>query len=267
MPGTKYDVSRKKPMCLILIAIKSHPAYKLIIAGNRDEFFDRPTAQAAFWKDAPDLLAGRDLRAGGTWFGITKQGRIAAVTDYRNPALMKNEAPSRGGIVSGFLLSHDRPSVFINGIAQTAHKYNGFNLIFGKGDDLYWYSNLAGEPQHLKPNIYGVSNRFLDTPWPKVVRGKNALQRVLKEKKYPSQEDFFSILSDRSIADDKNLPDTGIGIEWERMLSPLFVSSQDYGTRSSTVLLVDQYDRVTFIERIFAADSKYTTAKFDFQIE
>jgi uncharacterized protein with NRDE domain len=254
-------------MCLILVALKSHPLYKLIIAGNRDEFFERPTAQATFWEDVPDLLAGKDLRAGGTWFGITKQGRIAAITDYRDPALLKSNAPSRGELVRNFLLSDEKPLAYINGIAQKAHEYNGYNLIAGNIDELYWFSNLSDESRFLKPHIYGLSNRFLDTPWPKVVRAKTALQRLLSEEKYPSPEQFFSILSDRSIADDKSLPDTGVEIEWERMLSPIFVTSQDYGTRSSTILLVDQHDRVMFVERTFAVGSQYKTAKFEFQIE
>jgi uncharacterized protein with NRDE domain len=255
-------------MCLILLALKSHPVYKLIIAGNRDEFFERPTAQAVFWEDAPDLLAGKDLRAGGTWFGITKQGRLAAITDYRDPALLKSNAPSRGGLVSRFLLSRERPQAFINGIAKKAHEYNGFNLVVGKREEFYWYSNLVEEPRHLEPGIYGLSNHLLDTPWPKVVRGRNAFRRILTEQKDPSPEDFFSLLSDRSTADDNSLPDTGVEIEWERMLSSIFVSSQDYGTRSSTLLLVDLYDRVTFIEKVFDADSNHTaTTKIEFQIE
>ncbi len=255
-------------MCLILIALKSHPTYKLIIAGNRDEFFQRPTARADFWEDVPYLLAGKDLRAGGTWFGITKQGRVAAITDYRNPALLKSNAPSRGEIVRSFLLSHERPSDFIHGIAQKAQEFNGFNLIFGEKDELYWYSNLGDESRRLTPNIYGLCNHLLDTPWPKVVRSKNAFKKILTDKKYPSPDDLFSILSDRSLADADTLPDTGIGIEWERILSSVFVSNQDYGTRSSTVLLVDMYDRVTFVERVFDEGSNHaTTTKFEFQIE
>lgn len=255
-------------MCLILIALKSHPVYKLIIAGNRDEFFERPTAQATFWEDAPDLLAGKDLRAGGTWFGITKQGRIAAITDYRDPALLKSNAPSRGELVRNFLLSRERPPAFIDGIAQKAHEYNGFNLIVAEEDEFYWYSNLVEEPRRLEPGLYGLCNHLLDTPWPKVVRGRNALQSILTEKKHPSPEDFFSILSDRTIAATENLPETGVEIEWERMLSSIFVSSQDYGTRSSTLLLVDLYDRVTFMEKVFDANSNHTaTTKIDFQIE
>jgi len=255
-------------MCLILIALKSHPVYKLIMAGNRDEFFERPTAQATFWEDTPDLLAGKDLRAGGTWFGITKQGRIAAITDYRDLALLKSNTPSRGELVRNFLLSRERPQAFIDGIAQKAHQYNGFNLIVGEKDEFCWYSNLVDEPRRLEPGIYGLCNHLLDTPWPKVVRSRNAFQSILTEKKHPSPEDFFSILSDRSTAADKNLPETGVEIEWERMLSSIFVSSQEYGTRSSTLLLVDQYDRVTFIEKVFDMDSNHTaTTEIEFQIE
>lgn len=255
-------------MCIILLALKSHPVYKLIIAGNRDEFFERPTAKATFWEDAPDLLAGKDLRAGGTWFGITRQGRIGAVTDYRDPALLKSNAPSRGGLVRRFLLSNERPDNFIKRVSAEAHEYNGFNLIVGEKDNLHWYSNLAEEPRFLNPGIYGLSNRFLDTPWPKVINGKNALKWLLSEKTDPSPEDFFSILSDRSMADDENLPDTGIEIEWERILSSIFVSSPDYGTRSSSLLLVDLNNRVTFMERVYEAASNHIPfTKFEFQIE
>jgi len=178
-------------MCLILLALKSHPVYKLIMAGNRDEFFERPTAQATFWEDTPDLLAGKDLRAGGTWFGITKQGRIAAITDYRDLALLKSNTPSRGELVRNFLLSRERPQAFIDGIAQKAHQYNGFNLIVGEKDEFCWYSNLVDEPRRLEPGIYGLCNHLLDTPWPKVVRSRNAFQSILTEKKHPSPEDFF----------------------------------------------------------------------------
>ena len=255
-------------MCLIIIALRSHPSYKLIIAGNRDEYHDRPTARACFWKEAPELLAGKDLRAGGTWFGITKQGRIAALTDYRDPALNKNNAPSRGELVRNFLLSRENPVDYLNGLIQTADEYNGFNLIVGEKDDLHWYSNIGNKLKNLTPDIYGLSNHLLDSPWPKVSSGKKALSRLISEKKNLSTENLFTILSDTSVADDKDLPDTGIDIEWERALSSTFISSPTYGTRSSAVLLITPDDHVTFVERSYGSSAEHSSIiRYEFQIE
>jgi len=252
----------------MLIALKSHPAYKLIIAGNRDEFYDWPTAQATFWKEAPDLLAGRDLRAGGTWFGITRQGKIAAVTDYRDPASSKSHAPSRGELVSNFLSGQASPAGYLDELARKTDDYNGFNLIVGEKDQLCWYSNRGGGTRNLSPEIYALSNHLLNTPWPKVTRGKAALRRLLSEPKDPTPEDLFTILVDRSFPDDESLPNTGVELEWERILSPVFISSPTYGTRSSTLLLIDLNDRVEFIERTFNAHPDHTTTiRYEFQIE
>jgi uncharacterized protein with NRDE domain len=255
-------------MCLILIALRSHPSYKLIIAGNRDEYHDRPTARACFWKEAPELLAGKDLRAGGTWLGITKQGRIAALTDYRNPVLNKRHAPSRGELVRNFLLSRENPVDYLKGLTQKADEYNGFNLIVGEKDALHWYSNIGNKLKNLTPGLYGLSNNLLDTPWPKVISGRNALSKLISEKNNLSPENLFTILSDTSVADDKDLPDTGIDIEWERVLSSTFISSPTYGTRSSTVLLITPDDHVTFVERSYGASAGHSsTTRYEFQIE
>ena len=173
-----------------------------------------------------------------------------------------------GGEVSVAIIFIIWGSDFIERIAEKAHDYNGFNLILGEKGALYWYSNLAGEPRYLTPKIYGLSNHLLDTSWPKVVRGKYGLQKLLGEKKHPRPEDFFSILSDKSVADDDSLPDTGIEIEWERILSSIFVSSQVYGTRSTTLILIDLHDHVTFIEKVFDATATHSkTTEIKFQIE
>ncbi|MCD6296455.1 MAG: NRDE family protein [Deltaproteobacteria bacterium] len=255
-------------MCLILLAIQSHPAYKLVIAANRDEFYERPTAPAAFWDDEPGLLAGRDLRAGGTWLGITTKGRIAAITNYRDPSSIKSDAPSRGSLVTGFLSGRQSPAEYLEGLKKKAHEYNGFNLIVGEKHELYWYSNREEGVQGLSTGIYGVSNRLLDTPWPKVTRGKKMLRALLSEEKNPAPDALFSMLEDRAIPDDKKLPDTGVGLEWERMLSPIFITSPDYGTRSSTLLFIDHYDTVTFIERTFNSSPDHsTTVKYEFRIQ
>jgi uncharacterized protein with NRDE domain len=255
-------------MCLLLFAFKSHPAYKLILAANRDEYYERPTSPSAFWKDAPHLLAGRDLRAGGTWFGITRNGRLAAITNYRDPATVKKNAPSRGNIVTGFLLGGQDPAEYLQTLAQQADKYNGFNLIVGTNDRLYWYSNHGDGIHRLSPGIHGLSNHLLNTAWPKVTRGKDALARLLSEGSNPQAEDLFRILGDRTIPGDKSLPHTGVGLEWERILSPIFITSPTYGTRSSTLLFVDLKNRITFAERTYdSRPDDPTTVRFEFPIE
>jgi len=255
-------------MCLILFAIQSHPDYKLVIAANRDEFYERPTAPAAFWDDEPGLLAGRDLRAGGTWLGITTKGRIAAITNYRDPSSIKSNAPSRGSLVTGFLSGRQSPAEYLEGLKKKAHEYNGFNLIVGEKHELYWYSNRGQGIRGISSGIYGLSNHLLDSPWPKVTRGKKMFRRLLSEEKDPVPKAFFSMLADRSIPDDGSLPDTGVGLEWERMLSPIFITSPAYGTRSSTLLFIDHYDGVTFIERTFNSSPAHAvTVKHEFRIQ
>ncbi len=255
-------------MCLLFIAWKAHPSYKLILAANRDEYYDRPTAPAEFWKDAPGLLAGRDLRAQGTWLGITTGGRIAAVTNYRDPKSLKSKAPSRGRLVTDYLRGKDTPEGYLEKLVKRADQYNGYNLIFGSSKELFWYSNRGQEGRLLSPGIYGVSNHLLDTPWPKVARGKEAFRQLLGGSKGPEPEDLFHLLSDRTPAPDESLPQTGVGLEWERILSPIFITSPIYGTRSSTLIYIDQQDRVIFIERSFDSDPDHPkTVRFEFQIE
>jgi uncharacterized protein with NRDE domain len=255
-------------MCLLLLAVQKHPDYKLVLAANRDEYYDRPTAPAAFWDEAPHLLAGKDLRAGGTWLGITKNGRIAAITNYRDPAAEIPKAPSRGKLVSGFLLDQQSPERFLEGLALEKDRYNGFNLIIGDSDQLYWFSNRGDGAQKLSHGIYGLSNRLLDTPWPKLTRSKEAMGHLISNQKNPSQEALFQMLLDRTVADDDQLPDTGVGIKWERILSPIFIKSPTYGTRSSTIILIDRQNRVTFIEKTFNPDPQHVTSiEYEFQIQ
>jgi uncharacterized protein with NRDE domain len=255
-------------MCLILFSIKSHPEYKLVLVGNRDEYHDRPSAPAAFWDEAPHLLAGKDLLAGGTWFGVTKSGRLAGVSNYREANSLKKDAPSRGRLVSQFLLTGVSPRTYLDNIIKDAHRYNGFNLILGRKDEIFWYSNRGKGIRKLSPGIYGLSNHLLDTPWPKVVRGKDQLARLISQNILPEPEEFFAMLGDRTVDSDRELPDTGVGLERERMLSPIFISSPGYGTRSSTILLIDRNDLVTFMERTFNRETTHaSTVRYDFQIE
>lgn len=254
-------------MCLLLMAVNRHPTYPLILLANRDEYYDRPSAPACFWEEQPSVLAGKDLRAGGTWLGMTRKGRIAAVTNYRDPASIKEGAPSRGGLVSNFFLGQEGPLEYLDKLDEEAGKYNGFSLIIGDQGQLYWYSNRGHGVQSLPPGIHGLSNHLLDTPWPKVAKSRDALAHLLSEQENPSLEELFRILTDHTIADDEHLPDTGVGLEWERILSPIFIVSPTYGTRSSTVLFLDVQDRVTFVEKTFNSDPDHATSvRYEFRV-
>ena len=254
-------------MCLVFWSYNTHPTYWLIIAANRDEYYDRPTAPAAFWDDAPDLLAGRDLKEKGTWLGITKTGRIATLTNYREPHSHKEDAPSRGLIISNFLRGRGKPVEYLQKLARNADQYNGFSVILGDQSQICYSSNRSGILQNLSPGIYGLSNHLLNTSWPKVERGEKALDSLLSKRKRPSSDEIFKILADRSRADDKLLPDTGVGLEWERILSSIFITSPVYGTRSSTVLMIDREDNVTFAERVFNSEpDSRKMMKYEFKI-
>jgi len=239
-------------MCLIFIAHHRHPRYPLVVAANRDEFHARPTASVDWWEDAPEVLAGRDLQAGGTWLGITRSGRFAALTNYREPGKQRREAPTRGHLVSDFLRGVERPADYLRRVAARGAHYNGFSLFAGDATALGCYSNRGGAPRDLPPGLYGLSNHLLDTPWPKVREGKQALGRLLARDTI-DPEALLELLASRATAPDDALPETGIGTEWERRLSARFVRGPEYGTRSSTALLVDDEERVRFVERAFDA--------------
>lgn len=234
-------------MCLILVAWRSHPHYPLVVAANRDEFFARRTASADFWDDDPRILAGRDLEGGGTWMGITRTGRFAALTNYRDPASQRQDAPSRGALVADFLRGDDGIDAYLARILPRAADYNGFNLLLGDSARLVWFSNVAGQPTDLAPGVYGVSNHLLDSPWPKVGAGKTALAAALGA--LPDAEPLFGLLRDDGVHPDETLPRTGVSLEWERLLSSAFVRAPGYGTRSSTVLTVAADGTVDFEER------------------
>jgi uncharacterized protein with NRDE domain len=255
-------------MCLLLMAIRAHHRYKALFAANRDEFYDRPTTQAAFWEDAPQVLGGRDLKAGGTWMGVTRSGRIAAVTNFRDPLTYRVDAVSRGELVSDYLRGKERPLSYIGRLSERWHQYNGFNLVLGDWAGLFWCSNRTAKERGLGPGIYGLSNHLLDTPWPKIERGKAGLKDLIEEESELNLERIFALLSDRQEAEEASLPDTGVGLPLERVLSPIFITSPGYGTRSSTILLVDQANQVTFLERTFhPVSGAPDTVKYEFQIE
>jgi uncharacterized protein with NRDE domain len=239
-------------MCLILLAHAVHPAYRLVLAANRDEFFDRPTAPAAAWEDAPEIVGGRDLRAGGTWLGVTRVGRWAAITNHRDLSRHSPEARSRGELVAAFLRGHESPAACAAGLASRMHDYNGFNLLLGDGDAAWWISNRAPDRAGpLAPGIHGISNALLDTPWPKVSRGKRELEALLDPVMSPSPDELLHLLLDRTFAADHELPDTGVGPELERELSASFILTPGYGTRASTALLIHLDGAVDLVERTY----------------
>ncbi len=236
-------------MCLILLAWKSHRRFPLVVAANRDEFFARPAASAWFWNDAPDVFGGRDLEAGGTWLGITRHGRFAALTNYRDPQRQVAGKRTRGDLVAGFLRGTASPADYAAGVTQSGGDYNGFNLLIADRNELRYLSNVDGASRPLEPGIYGRSNHRLDTPWPKVARARTALSATLDA--IPDTAPLFSMLRDEAIAADEHLPRTGVSLEWERLLSAAFVRSPGYGTRNSTVVTFGADGFADFEERSF----------------
>ena len=253
-------------MCLIVFANNLLEEYKLIFAANRDEFYNRPSEQADFWKDHPDLLAGKDLQAGGTWLGITRGGRFAAITNFRDLKNHRNDAPSRGNLTLDFLLNDVTPEEYYNGLKSELNSYNGFNLILGNIDELYYFSNKTEGLKQLAPGIHGISNAILDTPWPKVEKSKRHLQNLITNEDIHPWE-VLNILDDTSPAKDEELPDTGVGLELERTLSSIFIKSEKYGTRSSTIVTVDKHNSVRFVEKTYFANSgRFSNKDFNFII-
>jgi uncharacterized protein with NRDE domain len=254
-------------MCLILFSLNNHPNYKLVIAANRDEFFERRTSAAGFWNDYPDLLGGRDLEAGGTWMGMTRQGKIAMITNYRDPANIRSTAPSRGKLVSDYLIHKKNASGYLTSLQRTSADYNGFNLLAGTADELFYFSNYHEGVHRVAPGLHGLSNHLLETPWPKVIRGKKRLEHVLLQNKISSDE-LFDLLYDNHLAPDNQLPDTGIGKERERALSSMFIKTPNYGTRCSTVVLINHQNEVLYAERVYDLTTyQFTTKKFEFKLQ
>lgn len=251
-------------MCLINFQLQNHPRYKLVLAANRDEFYQRPTEAAHFWKDEPNLLAGRDLMQMGTWLGVTKTGRIAALTNFRDPSMPEANKISRGALVRNYLASSMEPHLFLE--ALVAEDYSGFNILAGTADELFYYNNIESDIVKVSPGIHGLSNHFLDTPWPKVIKGKNYLERYLSEHDFASADDLFEILSDAEPAPDSDLPETGVGLDFERQLSSMFIKLPNYGTRCASVILVDHDNQVTFAERVYENGEFKDQQVFEFDI-
>ena len=233
-------------MCLILIAWRSTPEFPLVIAANRDEFHARAAEPAHWWPTTPEILAGRDLQAGGTWLGMTRSGRFAALTNYRDPEQRRPNTPSRGSLVTSILLSADNTQDILQRLQSEGARYNGFNVLFSDGERLGIYESMSGAGRELEPGIYGLSNHLLDTPWPKVQAAKSRLSAALSD--LPDSHSALALLRDAELAPDHSLPQTGMSVEWERLLSSAFIRSPTYGTRCSTVVQVNRAGHVSFEE-------------------
>ncbi|MBS1270458.1 MAG: hypothetical protein MAG794_01414 [Gammaproteobacteria bacterium] len=234
-------------VCLLFYCRDAHKEYPFILLANRDEFHERPTQAAEFWHDAPKVLGGRDLRRGGTWLGITRSGRWAALTNYREPSDTVF-GRSRGDIVRDYLAGEQDAGDFAATIRGIAREFDGFNLLFGDRREALWVSNRSEEMRTLGPGIYGLSNHLLETPWPKVTNGKKHLAAQLG--RMPNADRLFEPLIGRTVYEDA-LPVMGVDLQTERTLSSAFIAGPFYGTRSSSLIMVDREDRVYFEERTY----------------
>jgi uncharacterized protein with NRDE domain len=253
-------------MCLILIAWRGAAQYPCVVAANRDELHSRPAAPAHWWQSCPPILAGRDLLAGGTWLGMTRTGRFAALTNYRDPEQRRPGTPSRGTLVASILTSGDSLERSLEQLRDVSADYNGFSLLFSDGQRLAIYESARGGGRVLGPGIYGLSNHLLDTPWPKVQTAKSRLSRALAD--LDTNDAVLALLRDEAPAPDDQLPRTGVSTEWERLLSSAFVRAPDYGTRCSTVLRIDESRRACFDEWTWDAAGGPTGAvSLQFELE
>lgn len=251
-------------MCILAFAKNVIPEYPLILIGNRDEFFHRPTKSAFWWDNG--ILAGQDLEAGGTWLGINKQGKFATLTNYRDIPSIKSNVRSRGELTVDFLNGNNTGKTYMTDISKKADAYNGFNLLTWENGTMHHFSNYENKINEVSDGVHVFSNALLDTPWYKTNLLQNSFERLLT--KSPNAEQYFDILSDDSTAPDKQLPQTGLSYDLEKAISSICVRTSDYGTCCSTVLMVNQQNEVTFIERLFpVGDRKASTTTFQFNLE
>jgi uncharacterized protein with NRDE domain len=252
-------------MCLLVFAWNHHPRYRLIFAGNRDEFHDRPAAPMAWWDDRPQILAGRDLQAGGTWLAVSRRGRFGVVTNFRDLQRPVPGAPSRGLLISNYLSGEAGARGYMNELVTTATEYGGFNLLLADEHAMVYGSNRSAELSRvLAAGVHGLSNHLLDTPWPKLELTRRRFKELIAARE-PSSAALFDMLADRTPTQDDLLPDTGVGPEWERLLSSPFIVSKRYGTRCSTVLLMERDGRIEIRERRFDGAGRISgTSEFEF---
>jgi uncharacterized protein with NRDE domain len=243
-------------VCLIALAWNMRGDLPLLVAANRDEWRERPAQPAHWWPDHPRILAGRDLRAGGTWMGVTAEGRFAAVTNFRDPAEKRSTARSRGDLVTDFLSGTESAARYLSNLSAREHEYNGFNLVVGDGLSLLYYGSREGHVHALERGVYGLSNHVLDEPWPKVTLARREMQAALDESDPLPR--LFEMLSNAAVVPDPQLPRTGVGVDWERRLSAALITGEDYGTRASTVLAMGAEGETVFEERTRDASGAVT---------
>jgi uncharacterized protein with NRDE domain len=253
-------------VCLLVLAWQILPDVPLVLAGNRDEFHQRPAAACHWWREPPGILGGRDLEAGGGWLAVNRAGRLAVVTNVREPGAKVTGQRSRGELVVD-VLSFDGPvRDWIAGLDERRAEFAGFNLMIRDGEDLHSLTNRGEDRLDLEPGIYGLSNRGLNTPWPKVEVVRDGLRSLVDDGDVQS-DSLFGLLTDRSPAPDEKLPDTGVPLEWERALSAVFIAGSDYGTRASTVVLAGADGKVELEERRFGPDGEPTgSSRFEFDV-
>lgn len=238
-------------MCLLIFAHQATEQHPLIIAANRDEFHARPTRAAGLWPEHPALLAGQDLEQGGTWMGITRAGRFAAITNYRDPIQTRAAPLSRGELPLNFLIGKAPPEQYLASLQNSAAQYAGFNLLVGDTRSLWYFANSdADNPRELPPGLYGLSNARLDTPWPKVASGKRKLAALIKEARL-EHDHLETLVSDTRTAPVDALQAFGMGSEMEQALSAQFIITPAYGTRSTTTLLTHTNGDIHWRERSF----------------
>ena len=253
-------------MCLILVVWRQQTRYPLFIAANIDEYHDRASAPAAWWSDQPNMLAGRDLAAGGTWLGVTRTGRFAALTNFRDPTRVRKDAPSRGSLVTWLLRSTDSVAASLSRLRRIGGDYNGFNVIFSDGRSLGIYESVPGEGRELAPGVYGLSNHLLDTPWPRVANAKSKLLSAIDAG--PDQSAALDLLRDARPAPQHELPSTGVSAEWESLLSSAFIKAPQYGTRCSTIVRMDADSHAFFDEWSWdAAGEQVHRVSMDFALD
>lgn len=253
-------------MCLITFAYNSHPVYSLILLANRDEFFQRPSQAMHHWPDAPHILAGRDLEQGGTWLGMTQSGRFATVTNHRNGRDKRAGLRSRGDLTRHFLSGSQTATDYLTDLEPEQQNFGAFNLLLGDETGLHYLSNRhADSALAIRPGVYGLSNALLDTSWPKVTKAREGLRQLLAERE-PCRDAMLALMQDREPARDELLPDTGISLEWERLLSSCFIQSENYGTRAIT-LLMQKPDGTTYLrEQTFDFEGNTDIQEFDLQL-
>lgn len=256
-------------MCLITFHIAQHPTYKLVLAANRDEAYDRPTKSAQFWETYPGLLAGKDLEANGTWLGITRDGKLAAITNCHDGEFFEAATPpkkSRGKIVMDYLTSNQTPEQYLEILKQNKMEYQPFNILLGTVDNLYHFNSRDQNSSQLPAGIHSVSNAALNTPWSKVVNTKRQLEQFSQEGKLYTEQ-LMQMMMDSTPAPDEELPNVPLPLEMRRKTSATFIQSETFGTRCTTILLVDWNNQVTFTERNYRSDGTYADKRFEFQLE